>query len=126
MGIIMLNPYSNRKMITKAEDFFGRRKELRQIYSQLQTSQSVSIVYPRRIGKSSLLYCLALPEIQKRFSSQEIFSKSYFDLPKFLSFIFGKMSQDSGKIITRPIKVRFCDAVNPEGEFNPEEIWEIR
>ncbi len=51
------NPYVNRVMIQNPSDFFGRRREVRRIYSRLDAPhpQSISIVGDRRIGKSSLL-----------------------------------------------------------------------
>lgn len=51
------NPYLNRVMIKNPDDFFGREKEIRKIYSRLDAPhpQSISVVGDRRIGKSSLL-----------------------------------------------------------------------
>jgi len=55
------NPYLNRVMIKNVEEFFGRKKELRRIFSRISASrpQSVSIVGIPRIGKSSLLYYIS-------------------------------------------------------------------
>jgi hypothetical protein len=78
----MKNPYIHRKMICVSESFFGRSQELDRIYSLVESAQQVSVVGDRRIGKSSLLYCLTLPEIQARYAqydlSQHIFV--YIDL----------------------------------------------
>jgi len=51
------NPYLNRVMIRKPEDFFGRDREIQRIYSRLDAPhpQSISVVGERRMGKSSLL-----------------------------------------------------------------------
>ncbi|HEY6194727.1 MAG TPA: protein kinase [Candidatus Eisenbacteria bacterium] len=51
------NPYLNRVMIKRPEDFFGRRHETKRIYARLNATPpgSVSIVGDRKIGKSSLL-----------------------------------------------------------------------
>jgi hypothetical protein len=43
-------------MIREPEKFFGRRKELAEIFDRLRQMQSVSVVGEWRIGKSSLLY----------------------------------------------------------------------
>lgn len=51
-----LNPYAERGMIRDPQRFFGRKRELDEIFSRLATIQSVSVVGERRIGKSSLLY----------------------------------------------------------------------
>lgn len=66
----LVNPYVNRAKIRKAEDFWGRKKELDRIYGFLSKMQSISIVGDRRIGKSSLLYCLGLPEVQQHNNSR--------------------------------------------------------
>ncbi|MBC7811010.1 MAG: protein kinase [Burkholderiales bacterium] len=57
-----MNPYSLRTMIRDPNVFIGRSAELHDIYTLLSSSQSCSIVGPRRIGKSSLLYHLVRPE----------------------------------------------------------------
>jgi len=76
------NPYIHRKMICAPESFFGRHRELDRIYSLVEGAQQVSVVGDRRIGKSSLLCCLALPEVQARYGqydlSQHVFV--YIDL----------------------------------------------
>jgi hypothetical protein len=56
-------------MIQDVQSFFGRRRELSRIFSRIgvQRPQSVSVVGERRIGKSSLLYQLSLPEVQSKF-----------------------------------------------------------
>lgn len=56
-----MNPYTSRSMIRDSQIFFGRTVELHEIYTRLQNTQSCSIVGPRRIGKSSLLYHLSRP-----------------------------------------------------------------
>jgi eukaryotic-like serine/threonine-protein kinase len=64
-----MNPYLNRVMIQDQQSFFGRRRELSRIFSRIgvERPQSVSVVGERRIGKSSLLYHLSLPEVQSTF-----------------------------------------------------------
>jgi eukaryotic-like serine/threonine-protein kinase len=66
-----MNPYLNRVMIQDLGSFFGRRRELSRIFSRIgvERPQSVSVVGERRIGKSSLLYQLSLPEVQSNFLS---------------------------------------------------------
>lgn|GEM_PF-1004806 len=51
------NPYLNRTMIRRFEDFVGRTQEVKRIYARLNASPpvSVSVVGDRKIGKSSLL-----------------------------------------------------------------------
>ena len=47
-----INPYAQRGIIRDRTRFVGRERELQQIFSRLQTMQSVSVVGERRIGKS--------------------------------------------------------------------------
>lgn len=54
------NPFVNRGLIRHSTDFYGRDVELQHIMQRLRTMQSVSVVGERRIGKSSLLYQIAL------------------------------------------------------------------
>jgi serine/threonine-protein kinase len=51
------NPYLNRVMIKRPEHFYGRKKEVKRIYSRLNATPpgSVAIVGDRKSGKSSLL-----------------------------------------------------------------------
>lgn len=51
----MDNPFFHRGAIRWAEEFHGREAEIAQILGLLRNGQSVSLVGPRRIGKSSLL-----------------------------------------------------------------------
>jgi predicted AAA+ superfamily ATPase len=53
------NPYFHRGPIRKPEHFFGRSQEVTNALSLLKKNQSVSIVGPRRIGKTSFLLHLA-------------------------------------------------------------------
>jgi hypothetical protein len=49
------NPFRERGMITDLQRFFGRKRELREIFSCLHNGQNVSVVGDSKIGKSSLL-----------------------------------------------------------------------
>jgi len=50
------NPFYERGMIRDPARFFGRQRELREIFDLLRTGQNVSIIGDSKIGKSSLLY----------------------------------------------------------------------
>ncbi|MCP5098356.1 MAG: AAA family ATPase [Chloroflexi bacterium] len=56
------NPFYHRGAIRRAEDFYGRTAEVNQILGLLRNGQSVSLIGPRRIGKSSLLLHLCRAE----------------------------------------------------------------
>ena len=58
----MNNPYVWRGPVRSSDMFFGRTRELNEIGAFLGGNQSVSIVGPRKIGKTSLLYHLMRPE----------------------------------------------------------------
>jgi hypothetical protein len=61
----MINPFYHRGAIRNAADFHGRTSEINQIFGLLRNGQSVSLIGPRRIGKSSLLIHLARPELRE-------------------------------------------------------------
>jgi hypothetical protein len=61
------NPYFHMATIRTTNMFFGRRNLLRRFYEAIVNHQSVSLVGPRHIGKSSFLWCVGLPEIQEQF-----------------------------------------------------------
>jgi serine/threonine-protein kinase len=99
------NPYLNRVMINNPSDFFGRRKEIRKIYSRLDAPhpQSISIVGERRIGKSSLLNYIFHPKNRKPnmtnydnaiFAYLDFQRDVDFDIPRFIDFLFNMFSYD--------------------------------
>ena len=50
-----MNPFFHRGAIRRPSDFYGRTAPTEQILGLLRNGQSVSLIGPRRIGKSSLL-----------------------------------------------------------------------
>lgn len=62
------NPFFHRGAIRRAEEFHGRKGEIAQILGLCRNGQSVSIVGPRRIGKSSLLLHLSRPSTREPFN----------------------------------------------------------
>src|SRR4030042_3902122 len=60
------NPYVSRGPVQAAEMFFGRRNELREIADFLGGDQSVSLVGPPKIGKTSFLFHLMRPPIAEQ------------------------------------------------------------
>jgi len=59
------NPFTFGNPISDPARFYGRKQEIRQIVNRLLSSahESTSVVGERRIGKTSLLYYLAHPEV---------------------------------------------------------------
>ena len=64
---ILENPFFHRGPIRDRRYFFGRTAETRRALQMLRKGQCVSIVGPRRIGKTSLLFHLRDPEVQRRY-----------------------------------------------------------
>src|SRR5690348_12201513 len=60
------NPYGSKGMLRNLDMFFGRTDVLRRVYSEIRDKQCLSLLGTRRIGKSSVLGLLPLPELQKR------------------------------------------------------------
>ena len=64
------NPFFHRGAIRRAQDFHGRQSETEQILGLLRNSQSVSLIGPRRIGKSSQLLHLLRSQIREPYQLQ--------------------------------------------------------
>jgi len=62
------NPFFHRGAIRQARDFHGRQAEVDQILGLLRNGQSVSLIGPRRIGKSSLLLHLCRSGIREQYN----------------------------------------------------------
>ena len=62
---ILENPFFHRGPIRDRRYFFGRTQETRQALHMLRHGQCVSIVGPRRIGKTSHLFHLCDPVVQR-------------------------------------------------------------
>ena len=62
------NPYFDKAMTREMDMFFGRRYLLMRLFETVAHRQSVSLVGPRGIGKSSLLRSASLLEVQAQFS----------------------------------------------------------
>src|SRR5436190_2046050 len=63
----LTNPYYGMNALHDPDMFFGRSHILRRIYSAIANRQCVSLVGSLHLGKSSVLHCLRLPAIQRRF-----------------------------------------------------------
>ena len=64
------NPFFHRGAIRRASYFHGRRTVVEQILGLLRNGQSVSLIGPRRIGKSSILINLCHPSVREQFGLQ--------------------------------------------------------
>ncbi len=94
------NPFYNTAAVRDPYMFFGRTQLLRRLYSAIVYKQCISLVGSRHIGKSSILRCVDLQEIQQRFEqnlNQHILV--FIDLREY----FQKTSQDFFAAITQRI-----------------------
>ncbi|HIC88962.1 MAG TPA: hypothetical protein EYP04_06130 [Anaerolineae bacterium] len=66
MTIGDINPFQCGRPIADPDAFFGRRRELRRLSSHLHQLHWVSVVGPRRIGKTSLLLQLRHRQVMTR------------------------------------------------------------
>ena len=66
----MENPFYHRGAIRRAQDFHNREAEISQILGLLRNGQSVSLIGPRRIGKSSLLIHLSRAAVRTQMQLQ--------------------------------------------------------
>lgn len=62
------NPFFHRGAIRRAKEFHGRQAEISQILGLFRNHQSVSIIGPRRIGKSSLVLHLSRAKVREPFA----------------------------------------------------------
>lgn len=67
MADLLPNPYFAKAIVHEPEMFFGRTDLLKRVYETVVNRQSVSIVGPRGIGKSSFLWYTSLLEVQAQF-----------------------------------------------------------
>ncbi len=94
----MPNPFAYGARITDPARFVGRKAELQRVFSTLDSVhtgqlQSVSLVGPRRMGRSSLLYHI-FQTYRSRLSSPTQFVCAYIDLTS------GETSTESGLLQT--------------------------
>ena len=109
------NPYFNMTAMRSSSMFFGRTQLLRKFYVAIANRQSVSLVGPRRIGKTSFLLCASLPEVQQPFAfnaSHYLFV--YLNLREFLR----KTCEDFLQAVSQAL-IAGCPDL-PELQLQPE------
>ncbi len=103
------NPYFNLTAIRKPDMFFGRNHLLRRFYAAIANRQSVSLVGPRHIGKTSFLLCASQPKMRERFEfdlRHHIFV--YLDLREYLH----KTCEDFFEAVSNGLIARCPDSVD--------------
>jgi len=76
---VVENPFFHRKPIKDRQYFFGRTEEIQRALRMLRNGECISIVGPRRIGKSSLLYHLCDPLVQQEHGLGEEYAFVYIN-----------------------------------------------
>lgn len=74
-----LNPYVSRGPVRLPEMFFGRTDQLTEIAAFMRGNQSISIVGPRKIGKTSLLFHLMRPAVRESLGLGPEYLMAYLD-----------------------------------------------
>jgi DNA-binding winged helix-turn-helix (wHTH) protein len=64
---ILENPFFHRGPIRHLAYFYNRKRQSKQALEMLGKGQSVSIVGPRKIGKTSLLFHISRPEVMQQY-----------------------------------------------------------
>jgi hypothetical protein len=103
-----VNPYYNLNAVRNPDMFFGRAVLLRRFYAAIANRQSVSLVGPRHIGKSSLLLCASQQKMRKHFEfdlGYHIFV--YLDLRAYLH----KTCEDFFEAVSNSIIARCPDSI---------------
>ena len=60
------NPFFHRGPIRDPHYFYNRRKEVKRVLEMLGKGQSVSVIGPRKIGKTSLLFNISQPQVMQQ------------------------------------------------------------
>ena len=122
----MNNPYTNRGTIKNPQEFYGRERETRRIFSRISSShpQCISVIGERKIGKSSLLYFINHEDTRRKWLKD---ADSYVfvlaDLQEracemsfktFFQFIFKTLAEQLGESI---IPGSLIQSVETEAEF---------
>ena len=122
MNVRLDNPYYNTSPLRNPDMLFGRSYLLRRIFSALANQQSISLVGLRHMGKSSLLHCMRLPELQQQFGYD--FSRYIFVLIDLREYRH-KKSEDFFDAVSQHIILQsrgrlelFSQEHNGEDEFS--------
>jgi hypothetical protein len=109
------NPYTNRTAIRNENEFFGREKELRGIFTRILGGQSVLLVGERRVGKSSLLHALNFADERESFGIPESLRLAYADCqemagcdePAFIAYLCEEFAMAMNIEPTPPSRAAF-------------------
>lgn len=113
----MPNPYTWRSVVRDPSMFYGRKQEIQDISSRLCGSVplSISVVGPRRIGKSSLLW-----HISRRSSS--LLKPEFYERLTFVYIDF----QEAGSLTTSDLLRRTLNELDVQSELSTMSEDELK
>ncbi|HEY0755229.1 MAG TPA: hypothetical protein VGD98_14815 [Ktedonobacteraceae bacterium] len=119
--------------IRDSHKFYGRHDDLDYLYNEISAHRCVSVIGNRRIGKSSLLYCLSLLEKQQEFAEIYNLTKHilvFLDMGEYLSCIvaefFTKICEQMLSQVTDRITPDQLAELNKLGKYSGEEcFWRL-
>ena len=113
------NPFTYGNPISGPERFFGRQREVEQVFSRLRNreAESSSIVGERRVGKTSLLHYLAHPEVRRKFG---VDSPHYVFIYTDLQMVDATMTPD--RLIRRLMRQLALQAPDEDMRRAAEEL----
>ncbi|MDI6794515.1 MAG: hypothetical protein QME81_16885 [bacterium] len=75
-----INPFYRRKTLTDINQFYGRKEEIKKVFSLIRVAESCSLIGERRIGKSSFLQYIIHPQTRASYGLPlERYIVGYFD-----------------------------------------------
>ena len=97
------NPYISRGPLRALNMFYGREHDLHEIAAFLNGNQSIALVGPRKIGKTSLLFHLMRPETRETFGLGDNTVIAYLDCEMLgessVEEIFGQFATEIAAVL---------------------------
>lgn len=102
------NPFQYGKPVRDPKNFFGREEEIKSMYDQILSLNSISLIGERKIGKTSLLLHLVHPQTLTKYGITEDILMFYIDISTYSlskpSDVFRKFLECISEKITGKIK----------------------
>ena len=113
------NPFTYGNPISDPERFFGRQREVEQVFSRLRNreAESSSIVGERRVGKTSLLHHLAHPQVRQKF---DVDSPQYVFIYTDLQMVDASMTPD--RLVRRLMRQLSLQALDEDLKRAAEDL----
>jgi hypothetical protein len=107
----MDNPFIVGRPVRNPHDFYGRKNEIREIFSLIKKQQPVSLTGQRRTGRTSILHHITHPDVVTEYLNPEPYIFLYIDFEglseltqtQFWELILTKMKKSVKASVTTPI-----------------------